>query len=71
MARAYRGRRYSSIKQKEGDSTGRQIDSSERFCRERGRMFADTFRDEVISAFKGKNFVPETALSAVCPGHPD
>ena len=64
MTSVYRGRRYSSIKQKEGDLTGRQIDSRARFCREHGLLLADTLRDEGINAFKGKT-APKIAEAAL------
>ena len=66
MKTAYSYQRFSSIKQKEGDSTRRQTEAVPRFCQEHNLKLADTFRDEGISAFKGGNFAPETALAGFC-----
>jgi DNA invertase Pin-like site-specific DNA recombinase len=64
MRKAYSYQRFSSIKQKDGDSTKRQTDAAENFCNQFGLTLVDTFRDEGMSGFKGKNFSNESALSA-------
>jgi DNA invertase Pin-like site-specific DNA recombinase len=63
MKKAYSYQRFSSIKQKEGDSTKRQTNAAEGFCRQHGLTLVDTFTDEGVSGFKGKNFSNESALS--------
>jgi DNA invertase Pin-like site-specific DNA recombinase len=64
MRKAYSYQRFSSIKQKDGDSTKRQTDAAGNFCNQFGLTLVDTFRDEGMSGFKGKNFSNESALSA-------
>ena len=63
MKKAYSYQRFSSIKQKGGDSTKRQTDAAEAFCRHHALTLVDTFTDEGVSGFKGKNFSNESALS--------
>lgn len=64
MRKAYSYQRFSSIKQKEGDSTKRQTTAAENFCKQFGLQLANTFTDEGVSGFRGKNFSDESALSA-------
>lgn len=63
MRKAYSYQRFSSIKQKEGDSTRRQTTAAEEFCRRHGLVLVDTFTDEGVSGFRGRNFSNESALS--------
>jgi DNA invertase Pin-like site-specific DNA recombinase len=63
MRKAYSYQRFSSIKQKEGDSTRRQTAAAEQFCRRHSLVLVDTFTDEGVSGFRGKNFTNESALS--------
>ncbi len=63
MTKAYSYQRFSSIKQKEGDSTKRQTTAAEGFCKQHGLVLVDTFTDEGVSGFRGKNFSNESALS--------
>ena len=51
------------MKQKEGDSTKRQATAAEGFCKQHGLVLVDTFTDEGVSGFRGKNFSNESALS--------
>ena len=62
MRKAYSYQRFSSIKQKDGDSIKRQTDAAESFCKQFGLHLVNTFRDEGVSSFKGKNFSHESAL---------
>jgi DNA invertase Pin-like site-specific DNA recombinase len=64
MRKAYSYQRFSSPKQREGDSIRRQNEAVEQFCKANGLTLVKTFRDEGISAFRGKNFSNESALSA-------
>ena len=64
MRTAYSYQRFSSIKQKEGDSTRRQNNAAAAFCQQHSLTLVDTFRDEGVSGFKGKNFSNESALGA-------
>src|SRR5437879_3808921 len=64
MKTAYSYQRFSSIKQKNSDSIHRQTTGAEGFCKQFGLTLADTFTDEGVSGFKGKNFSNESALSA-------
>jgi DNA invertase Pin-like site-specific DNA recombinase len=64
MRKAYSYQRFSSIKQKVGDSTKRQTDAAGNFCSQFGLQLVDTFTDEGVSGFRGKNFSNESALSA-------
>jgi DNA invertase Pin-like site-specific DNA recombinase len=64
MRKAYSYQRFSSIKQKAGDSTKRQAAAAEAFCKQFGLTLIDTFTDEGVSGFKGKNFSDESALGA-------
>jgi DNA invertase Pin-like site-specific DNA recombinase len=63
MRKAYSYQRFSSIKQKGGDSTKRQSGAAAVFCKQHGLTLVDTFTDEGVSGFKGKNFSNESALS--------
>ena len=63
MRKAYSYQRFSSIKQKQGDSTKRQTNAAEGFCKQFGLALVDTFTDEGVSGFRGKNFSNESALS--------
>jgi hypothetical protein len=63
MKKAYSYQRFSSIKQKQGDSTRRQKNAAENFCQQHGLVLVDTFTDEGVSGFRGKNFSNESALS--------
>jgi DNA invertase Pin-like site-specific DNA recombinase len=63
MRKAYSYQRFSSIKQKGGDSTRRQSGAAEIFCKQHDLTLVDTFTDEGVSGFKGKNFSNESALS--------
>ena len=60
---AYSYQRFSSIKQKAGDSTGRQTDAAASFAKQFNLDLRQTFSDEGVSGFKGKNFSNESALS--------
>ncbi|MEI8288323.1 MAG: recombinase family protein [Verrucomicrobiota bacterium] len=62
MRTAYSYQRFSSTKQKKGDSTRRQNNSAVDFCKAHGLILAETFRDDGVSAFRGKNFSNESAL---------
>ena len=62
MRTAYSYQRFSSTKQKKGDSTRRQNNAAAEFCRAHGLVLAETFRDDGVSAFRGKNFSNESAL---------
>ena len=62
MRTAYSYQRFSSTKQKKGDSTRRQNNAAVEFCKAHSLVLAETFRDDGVSAFKGKNFSNETAL---------
>ena len=64
MKPAYSYQRFSSIKQKGGDSTSRQTDAAESFAKQFKLELRQTFSDEGVSGFKGKNFSNESALSA-------
>jgi DNA invertase Pin-like site-specific DNA recombinase len=63
MSKAYSYQRFSSTKQKEGDTLRRQTAAAERFCMIHGLTLMDTFTDEGVSGFRGKNFSNESALS--------
>lgn len=63
MKLAYSYQRFSKLSQSDGDSLRRQTEAARAFCRQHGLTLMDTFKDEGISAFKGKNFNDETALS--------
>jgi DNA invertase Pin-like site-specific DNA recombinase len=62
MKKAYSYQRFSSSKQREGDSLKRQTDAAEVFCKQFGLQLVSTFKDEGISGFKGKNFSNVSAL---------
>jgi Resolvase, N terminal domain len=62
--KAYSYQRFSSAKQRHGDSVRRQAEAAERFCKEHYLLLVDTFRDEGVSGFHGRNFSDESALSA-------
>ncbi|MCX6894281.1 MAG: recombinase family protein [Verrucomicrobia bacterium] len=62
MKPAYSYQRFSSTRQKKGDSTRRQNNAAVEFCKAHGLTLVDTFRDDSVSAFKGKNFSNESAL---------
>src|ERR1039458_6490232 len=62
MKPAYSYQRFSSTRQKKGDSTRRQNNAALEFCKSHKLTLVDTFRDDGISAFKGKNFSNESAL---------
>jgi DNA invertase Pin-like site-specific DNA recombinase len=62
MKKAYSYQRFSSMKQKEGDSLQRQQREAQGFCKDFGLQLASTFKDEGVSGFKGKNFSNESAL---------
>jgi DNA invertase Pin-like site-specific DNA recombinase len=62
MKKAYSYQRFSSIKQREGDSLKRQTDAAQVFCKQFGLQLVSTFKDEGISGFKGKNFSNVSAL---------
>jgi len=62
MRTAYSYQRFSSTKQKKGDSTRRQNSAAAEFCKAHDLILADTFRDDGVSAFRGKNFSNESAL---------
>src|ERR1039457_7172226 len=61
---AYSYQRFSSIKQKKGDSTTRQTGAAELFAKQFNLELRQTFSDDGVSGFKGKNFSNESALSA-------
>jgi len=62
MKKAYSYQRFSSTKQREGDSLKRQTDAAQVFCKQFGLHLVSTFKDEGISGFKGKNFSNVSAL---------
>jgi Resolvase, N terminal domain/Recombinase/Recombinase zinc beta ribbon domain len=64
MKKAYSYQRFSSIKQKEGDSLKRQNEAALGFCKQFQLLLVDTFKDEGKSAFKGRNFTNESALGS-------
>ena len=51
------------MKQRDGDTTRRQTNAAESFCKLHGLDLVDTFTDAGVSGFKGKNFSNESALS--------
>ncbi|WP_060538711.1 recombinase family protein [Pseudomonas sp. NBRC 111125] len=55
MARAYAYVRYSSMKQREGDTVERQVTPLEAFTEDTGVAIAETFFDEGVSSFRGNN----------------
>jgi DNA invertase Pin-like site-specific DNA recombinase len=64
MIKSYSYQRFSSIKQREGDSLTRQTTAAKQFSIQHGLTLTETFKDEGVSSFKGKNFSNESALSA-------
>ncbi len=63
MKIAYSYTRFSSTKQKKGDSVRRQIQAAKEWCKQNGYALSeDQFRDEGKSAFKGKNLEGEGDL---------
>jgi DNA invertase Pin-like site-specific DNA recombinase len=62
MRTAYSYQRFSSTKQKKGDSTRRQNNAAAEFCKAHELILAETFCDDGVSAFRGKNFSNESAL---------
>lgn len=62
--KAYSYQRFSSLKQKSGDSVRRQNQAALDFCKQYKLLLTDTFRDEGVSGFRGKNFSNESALGA-------
>lgn len=63
MRTAYNYQRFSAIHQKSGDSIRRQSEAADHFCKQFNLSLVQTFRDEGVSGFKGKNFSHESALS--------
>jgi len=52
---AYSYTRFSSIEQRKGDSLRRQTQAAEEWCDRKGITLAEPFRDEGVSAFRGKH----------------
>ncbi len=61
MKKSYSYQRFSSIKQKGGDSLTRQSNQAKQFSNQFGLTLVDTFTDEGVSGFRGKNFSNESA----------
>jgi DNA invertase Pin-like site-specific DNA recombinase len=62
MRSAYSYQQFSSTRQNKGDSSRRQSNAAITFCKAHGLVLVETFRDDGISAFKGKKFPNESAL---------
>ena len=54
--------RFSSPKQASNDSYRRQIDATEKFCREHGLSLSNRLEDLGVSAWTGKNLGDDAAL---------
>lgn len=54
--------RFSSHKQSSNDSYRRQIEATEKFCKENNLVLSERLEDLGISAWKGKNLSDESAL---------
>lgn len=63
MKKAYSYQRFSSMKQRDGDSIKRQHEAAMSFCKQFSLFLVETFRDEGLSGFHGMNFSHESALS--------
>jgi DNA invertase Pin-like site-specific DNA recombinase/transcriptional regulator NrdR family protein len=57
--------RYSSKKQSTNDSYRRQIEATEKFCKEHDLILSERLEDLGISAWKGKNLTDESALGGL------
>jgi DNA invertase Pin-like site-specific DNA recombinase len=68
MKKAYSYQRFSMAKQSAGDSTRRQTEAAEAFCRDHKLSLVMTFKDNGISGFRGKNFSNESALTEFIKG---
>jgi DNA invertase Pin-like site-specific DNA recombinase len=62
IRKAYSYQRFSSARQRDGDSLRRQSQATDHFCKEHRLTLVDTFIDKGVSAFRGKNFTDEAAL---------
>ncbi len=60
--KAYSYLRFSSPEQAKGASKARQIEAAARWAAERDLVLDEELRDEGVSAFKGRNRAPTTAL---------
>lgn len=60
---AYSYQRFSSIKQKTGDSLRRQTEAVNNFCKRHSLLLVNIFRDEGVSAKRGKNWSHGSALN--------
>lgn len=65
MKTAYSYIRWSSDKQSEGTSEGRQTEGAEQYAKRHGlKLSTDTFRDAAVSAYRGRNLAEGGALRA-------
>ena len=63
MPTAYSYVRFSTPEQRKGDSLRRQIELSQRYAKDHGLTLDDTFSDEGVSFYRGRN-AKEGALGA-------